>query len=85
MEVVPSSVVVDIKSGVAFLFGEREEMQQHIESIRSRCRVYQCESDVDSFIRLVDKQELGAGEMEYMMARNRIPKRLMMRLKGDVK
>ena len=85
MEVVPSSAVVDIRSGVAFLFGETEEMQRHLSSMRGRCKDYKCEFEFDSHVRLVERANLGFGEMEFMLVKNRVPKRLAMKLKGEVK
>jgi hypothetical protein len=76
------SAVIDIKRGIALFFGPQAEMESRVQSLRTRCKSYgdSAEAEVDKFIRIVSEEEVGAAEYAYMLARNMVPKRLMMRI-----
>jgi len=75
-----SFVLVDIKHGLALFFGLESEMQQRRESIIDRCKSYR--ENVDSLLVVLSKSQIGDMEYEYMVAKRRVPRRMMMRLQS---
>jgi hypothetical protein len=76
-------VLVDLKKGIALWSGSRELVEQRFESLRNRCKGVGIVEEFESYIRLLSLPgDVSIDEMNWMMQRLLIPRRVSMRLKN---
>ena len=74
--------LVDVKRGLALWSGAKETVEHHFESLRNRCKTAGIMKEFDSDIRLLTLPgDVSIDEMNWMMTRCLLPRRVMMRLR----
>jgi hypothetical protein len=78
------SFLLDLKHGIVLFSGSRLEMDERRKSFLDRCKPFQIEEEVAAALRIVAASTLNKDEIVYMNEKQRIPRRVEMRLKPKV-
>ena len=72
--------LADLKHELALWSGTREDIEERAKSIRNRCYRYGIAHEFDEHVRIISSDEIDELEMDYMLTRLRVPRRVRMRL-----
>ena len=74
--------LVDLKRGIALWSGAREEVEPRYDSLRNRCKGLGIQDQFESDIRLLRLPgDVSLDEMNWMMKKHLLPRRVAMRMK----
>ena len=76
------AVLLDLKHGIVPFVGSRLEMEERLRSLLDKCKSFQ--EEAGKVLLIAQESELGEGELDYMLDKRRIPRRVEMRLKTEV-
>lgn len=74
------AVLLDLKHGTVPFVGSRPEMDERLRSLLDKCKSFQ--EEAGKALCVAQESELGEDELDYMLDKRRIPRRVEMRLKA---